>query len=329
MSRPRVGFVGTGWIGRHRMEAMIASGAVEPAWIVEPDAECARQTLAIAPDARLLPSFQAMLAEQPDGVVVATPSALHADQSIQALRAGAAVFCQKPLGRDAPETEAVVAAARKADRLLGVDLSYRHTDAMRAIASLIANGELGRLFAIDLVFHNAYGPDKPWFYDRAQSGGGCLIDLGVHLADLALWITGFPKVDRVSASLRAAGDRVRGNAVEDFASASFQAGDVVVRLACSWRLHAGQDAVIGAAFHGTRGGVSMSNVDGSFLKLRADRFDGTRRTRLCDGADEWGGRAAVEWAQRLAAGERFNAEALQYVDTATLLDRIVMADQGH
>jgi predicted dehydrogenase len=47
--------------------------------------------------------------------------------------------------------------------------------------------------AVDLTFHNAYGPDKPWFYDPAQSGGGCVMDLGVHLVDLALWTLGWPK----------------------------------------------------------------------------------------------------------------------------------------
>ena len=75
-------------------------------------------------------------------------------------------------------------AAREADRLLGVDLSYRHTEAVRRIKALIDDGRLGDIFAADLVFHNAYGPGKPWFFDKNQSGGGCVIDLGVHLVDL-------------------------------------------------------------------------------------------------------------------------------------------------
>ena len=70
-------------------------------------------------------------------MVIATPSAAHADQSIAALNAGKAVFCQKPLGRTGPEVAEVVAAARRADRLLGVDLSYRHTAAMAAIRPLL------------------------------------------------------------------------------------------------------------------------------------------------------------------------------------------------
>ena len=50
------------------------------------------------------------------------------------------------------------------------------------------------MYAVELAFHNAYGPDKEWFYDRRVSGGGCVVDLGVHLIDLALWTLGFPDV---------------------------------------------------------------------------------------------------------------------------------------
>src|SRR5205085_415527 len=122
-----------------------------------------------------------------DGLVIATPSASHAVQARAALERGIAVFCQKPLARTAAETASVVEAARAANRLLGVDLSYRHTEAMRHIGALARSGELGDIYAIDLVFHNAYGPDKAWFRDVKLSGGGCVIDLGTHLVDLALW----------------------------------------------------------------------------------------------------------------------------------------------
>jgi predicted dehydrogenase len=85
---------------------------------------------------------------------------------ITALSAGAAVLCQKPLGRSEAEARAVVEAAQAADRPLAVDLSYRFTEGMAAISRAVRAGELGRVQAVDLVFHNAYGPDKAWFYDR-------------------------------------------------------------------------------------------------------------------------------------------------------------------
>ena len=325
-ARPRIGFLGTGWIGRHRMAAMLADGAVEAVGVSDPSAEMVAEALKLAPDAQAVDSLDALLALDLDGVVIATPSALHADQSIRALDAGVAVFCQKPLGRDAAETARVVAAAERADRLLGVDLSYRFTAGMAAIAAKLRDGALGRVFAIDLVFHNAYGPDKPWFYDRAQSGGGCVMDLGIHLVDLALWATGFPEVERVDARLFAGGHALAGDAVEDYAVATFDlAGGIAVRLACSWRLHAGQDAVIEASFYGTDGGATMRNVGGSFYDFTAALHRGTAGEPLATGPDEWGGRAAADWARRLAGGARFDAGARDLVAAARVLDRIYAA----
>jgi predicted dehydrogenase len=231
-----------------------------------------------------------------DGVVIATPSALHAAQAIAALERGRAVFCQKPLARTAAEARDVVAAARDADRLLGVDLSYRHVRAFAAAREIVRSGALGEIVAAELVFHNAYGPDKPWFRDPTLAGGGCLIDLGTHLVDFALWTLGPLEVDDV---------RTVGEPVEHFASARLGSATI----ACSWNLHAGADAVIAARVYGELGGVEVANVGGSFFDFRCDRLQGTWRETLVEGADDWMGRAAVAWAERLAHGERFDAAA--------------------
>lgn len=328
MTAPRIGFLGVGWIGRHRMAAMLATGAVETVAIADASSEAADEAGRLAPDARIVGSLKAMLALGLDGVVIATPSALHAGQAIQALAAGTAVFCQKPLGRNADEARAVVAAARAADRLLAVDFSYRHTTAMERIRPLVAGGALGRVHAIDLVFHNAYGPDKPWFYDRAQAGGGCVMDLGVHLVDLALWAMDFPIVEQVAAALTSGGLPIGAvpARVEDHAFATLAlAGGTTVRLACSWRLHAGQDAVIEASFYGTEGGATLRNLGGSFYDFTADHLRGTTRATLASPPDEWGGRAAEHWARRLAMGERFDREAERLVTVAETIDRIYAA----
>jgi len=329
VNKPRIGFLGVGWIGRHRMAAMLDTGLVEAVAISDPSPEMTAEAVRLAPAAAVVPDLDALLAAGVDGVVIATPSALHADQSIRALQAGAAVFCQKPLGRDAVEAARVVAAARTADRLLGVDFSYRHTAAMAAVAPLVRDGALGRMQAVDLVFHNAYGPDKPWFYDRMQSGGGCVMDLGVHLVDLALWTLGFPTVtDDVRAHLFAGGAPLAANpdAVEDLALADFTVGDgVAVRLACSWRLHAGQEAEIVATFYGTAGAARFTNVGGSFYDFTAERMSGTTRETLADQPDDWGGRAAIAWAQRLTTDRGFDPDAARLVEVAQVLDRIYAA----
>src|SRR5215218_758644 len=260
-----LGFLGTGWIGRNRMEAMLATGEAKALAICDPNREVAAQALELAPDAHIVDSFEELLACEPDGVVIATPSALHAEQCVKAFEAGAGVFCQKPLGRTAAEVEAVLAAARQADRLLGVDLSYRHTAAMQAIRERVRAGALGSVFVADLTFHNAYGPGAGWFWDPELSGGGCLIDLGVHLVDLALWMFDFPEVHNASAKLLRNSRPARQGEVEDYAIAELSLSNgVEVRIACSWNLNAGRDAVIEANFYGTEGGASMRNENGSF-----------------------------------------------------------------
>jgi predicted dehydrogenase len=323
--KPRLGFLGTGWIGRHRMEAMLATGLVEAAAVADPSDEMRQQAIALAPSAAMVDTLDELLTQDLDGIVIATPSAQHAEQSVRALENGIAVFCQKPLGRTATEVRQVVAAARSADRLLGVDLSYRQTLGMQAIRHSIATGELGRVFAADLTFHNAYGPGKPWFLDPLQSGGGCVIDLGVHLVDLALWALGWPQVEGVESQLLAGGEPlIDPNArCEDFAVATLRlAGGAVIRLACSWNLNAGIEAVIAAEFYGQQGGAALRNVGGSFYDLAATRLGGTQSWELAPLDSDWGGRAAAEWARRLASGEGFDPESERLVDVAEVLDRI-------
>ncbi len=325
--KPRLGFVGVGWIGRNRLEALLQDDAAEACVIVDPVRENRLAAAELAPKAVQYGSLEEALTHELDGVVLATPSALHAAQTITALEHGVAVFCQKPLARTAGETRVVVETARTADRLLGVDFSYRHTAAMQAIAAHAGSGELGSIYALDLTFHNAYGPDKPWFYDRAQSGGGCVMDLGVHLVDLALWLTGFPSVESVESHLYAGGTRLPAGAAhgpcEDYAAVQLALdGGISVRLTCSWNLPAGRDAVISATVWGTGGGLAMRNVNGSFFDFVAERYARTQTFVLSEPPDDWGGRAAIAWARELGRGARFSATAEEHIRVAEVVDAI-------
>jgi predicted dehydrogenase len=319
----RLGFLGTGWIGRSRMEAMLATGDAQAIGICDPGQEMAQQARELAPEAQLVGSLDALLELGPDGVVIATPSALHAEQCIRAFDAGVAVFCQKPLGRTAVEVDAVLGAARRADRLLGVDLSYRHTAAMQAIRDRTRAGELGKVFAADLTFHNAYGPQSGWFWDPKLAGGGCLIDLGVHLVDLALWLFDFPEVKDARATLLRDGRPASPEEVEDYALGELRlANGVTVRIACSWNLSAGRNAVIRASFFGTEAGAEMRNEGGSFFDFSAELFRGRDSQQLTSPPDDWGGRAAADWVRRLAAGKRFAGSTDGLLQTARALDRM-------
>jgi predicted dehydrogenase len=322
---PRLGFLGVGWIGWHRLASLAMSGAARVAMVADASGDAAAAASRLVPHARVGRSMDELLAEPLDGIVIATPSALHADQTIAALERGRAVFCQKPLARTGDESRRVVEAARRADRLLHVDFCYRHLAAATALRQLVRDGGLGDVYAVEATFHNAYGPSQAWSRNRRLSGGGALIDLGVHLVDLVLWLLDGARVVEAVGRRYAGGRRLAAgdDAVEDFASARLDLDTgTTVTLACSWQLPMGRDCVIRVVLHGTHGGATLENVGGSFYDFRAERHRRHSTDCLCAPPDPWGGRAAVRWARRLAVDPRFDQEAERFVEVAAVLDRI-------
>lgn len=322
-----LGFIGVGWIGRNRMDVLLKHPHISAVAITDPHQQNADDALKAAPTAKLRESADVVHSDETvDGIVIATPSALHAQQAIDALKAGKAVFCQKPLGRNAKEVAEVIQASREANKLLAIDLSYRYTKAYQAIHNLIQNGEIGKVHSIDLVFHNAYGPDKDWFYDLERSGGGCVMDLGIHLIDLALWTLGFPEIKGISAHLFHNGKKMvpAEKVVEDFAHVLMTAQTgTVISLQCSWNISAGKDAVIEATFFGTQGGAAFKNVNGSFYDFVAEKYTGTHTETLVSSPDDWGGRAGILWAEAVMAGKGHDAlAAKELMETAKIIDRI-------
>ncbi len=327
--RPRLAFVGLGWIGRNRLESIAKSGLAEVIRLSDVQSEAVLKAKDLVPDADAISSFEELLESSCEGIVIATPNALHAEQARLALERGMAVFCQKPLARNAFEARQVVTTAREVNRLLGVDLSYRFVPAIRKVRDLISSRSLGHVFAIDLKFHNAYGPDKDWFYSHQLSGGGCVLDLGSHLIDLALWTLSFPRVVSVSSSLFAEGKPLEKpvQAVEDYAVAQIDLeGPTTVRLACSWKLNSGCEADIEVTFYGTSSGARMRNVAGSFYDFVSERFLGTHSEMLGSEPNDsgwgWGSLAALDWCRKLASGNGFDSEAEHFITTAEVIDQI-------
>jgi predicted dehydrogenase len=309
------------------MEAVVRAGAARVAAIADPNADAARNAASAVGCDTVVPDLDALLEDGLglDGVVIATPTALHAAQARHALGRGLPVFCQKPLGRTARECRELIELAREADLALGVDMSYRHAAAVRAALDSLRAGQIGRPHAAELVFHNAYGPDKAWVRDAELAGGGALIDLGCHLFDLARLFLGDLVAAEVHADLFAGGERLGPDPerVEDLALAQVTLADGrVVRIACSWWLPAGADAVLEASFFGSGRALTIRNVDGSFYDFEALLVEGRRSERIAAPPDEWGGRALVAWAERLRRDSSFDREVERLVQVAELIDRI-------
>ncbi len=324
-TRPRLGFLGLGWIGRHRMQAVQRAGAAHIAAIADIDPEVAHAAASTVGCADVCSDLEELLSRDLDGVVIATPTALHAGQVSAVLGHAIPAFCQKPLGRTASECRELVELARSVDVRLGVDMSYRHLAAVRAALTALRAGSIGEPHAAELVFHNAYGPDREWARDAELAGGGALVDLGCHLVDLARLFLGTVAADRVHADLFASGARLGPDPsqVEDLALAQVTLTDGrVLRIACSWWLPAGTDALIEASFIGHGRALTIRNVGGSFYDFEALLVEGRRYRRICEPPDEWGGRALIEWASWLSYDRSFDAEVEQQVDVARVIDQI-------
>jgi predicted dehydrogenase len=318
----KLGFLGMGWMGKNRMEAIIRSGLGIPVLMADSNIALFDDLRKQYPGVEISENLR--YDTELDGIVIATPSALHAVQAVDALNNGLPVFCQKPLAKTLEETEKVVNTAREKNLLLGVDFSYRYTKAFQKLQEVVKGGEIGEVFSAGLSFHNAYGPDKPWAYNPELSGGGCIIDLGIHLVDMLLLLTDFPEAIKAESYLYSKGKSVKDqNTVEDFALAGIHfSNGISASLNCSWNNSIGQDAVIEVILYGTKGSVSFKNINGSFLDFSAELSKGTWKEILVSPPDDWMGKAAVEWTRRLLSDNSFDNDAYQFVKTAKIIDMI-------
>jgi len=328
----RVGFVGLGWIGRMRMGALLDGGAAEAVGVCDPCEEACAAALGEAAGARRATSLEELLEMGVDGVAIATPNALHESQAVAALEAGASVFCQKPLAPRAAGARRVIDAARANDRLLAVDWSYRHLRGVRRIVELIRRGELGRVVAVDATFHNAYGPEGAWFYDRLAAGGGCLVDLGVHLLDLAMEVLPGERLRVDQSDVFAKGRSLSSDPdspAEDFVWATLRSDrGAAVRAACSWRGHTGADCAIELRVHGSRGAASVRNVAGSFYVFETRRQTGASEEVIEREEGDWRGGAIVDWASRLALDGRFDPVVERAARVSELVEAIYACAGG-
>ncbi len=147
-------------------------------------------------------SYQELLADPAiDIVSVVTPNYLHAPIAIAALKAGKHVHVEKPLSMNAREAQAIVDAKNRAGRKVMVALNNRFTDTAQFAKRYVDEGHLGEIYYARCGWRRriGFGMFGTWFADKELSGGGPLIDLGVHYFDLTLYLMGFPAPAAVSA----------------------------------------------------------------------------------------------------------------------------------
>ncbi|HBY95200.1 MAG TPA: oxidoreductase [Chloroflexi bacterium] len=135
-----------------------------------------------------------------DVISVALPNALHAPIARAAIEAGKHVLCEKPLALNAIEAQQIVDTAAAAGRQLVVCFNYRMRPDARWLKAAVDEGKFGQIYLAKAGWLRNTGipGSTSWFTNRSLSGGGPLIDLGVHMLDLTLWLLGYPDVATVS-----------------------------------------------------------------------------------------------------------------------------------
>jgi predicted dehydrogenase len=271
----RVGIIGVGWPGMKHLEAFRKLEHVEVVALADVNEKRLAQFNSTYQVPNLYTDPHELIARSDlDIVSMCTPNYLHAPLTVEALRAGKHVLCEKPLARTAEEGQTMIDAARETGRALEVVFNHRQRGDVQIIKRYIDEGRLGRIYYAKASWmrRNGIPGMGGWFTNHETAGGGPLIDLGVHMLDMALYLMSEPEVAAVSAATYAElGPRGKGSRgdnnpnganqfnVEDLATAFIRMADgSTLTLEASWAVYRQMSDVFGVDLFGTEGGAELS-----------------------------------------------------------------------
>ncbi|MCL2512939.1 MAG: Gfo/Idh/MocA family oxidoreductase [Oscillospiraceae bacterium] len=196
-SKIKTAIIGTGCISNEHINGYINNPNTELYALcdINPERVSAMAEKYGIPSGRTFTDKNEMLKALPeiDAVSVCTWNSAHAECSIAALEAGKHVLCEKPMAMNAREAEAMKAAADKAGKLLMIGFVRRHGNDAKLILDYAKTGFFGDIYYAKAAYLRRHGCPGGWFGDKSRSGGGPLIDLGVHVIDLVRYLLGNPK----------------------------------------------------------------------------------------------------------------------------------------
>lgn len=270
----RIGVIGAGSISESHLGAYSKNPEVELVAICDLNEERARAKADKYNIPNVYTDYNALLAESSiDGVSICTWNNSHAPISIAALNAGKNVLCEKPLCKTVEEAYAVEEAVKKSGKTLQVGFVRRYASNTRIVKEFMENGDIGEVYYAKASCIRRLGNPGGWFADVERSGGGPIIDIGVHVIDLCWYLMGRPKVKSISGNTyNKLGNRVNiqnlsyykaadwnpdNNTVEDMANAliRFENGASLL-VDVSFTLHAKKDEITVKLF-GEKGGVEL------------------------------------------------------------------------
>lgn len=279
----RLGIIGAGSIGKIHADHFARIPGVEVAAITDMSRELARKVAAEKGITKVPDTAEALLADPDiDAVIIGVPNKWHAPLAIAAIEAGKHILLEKPMALHAADAKAIVRAQRSHRKVFMVGHQMRFTWWALAARERVARGELGAIHYAKCGWFRRKGIPGwgSWFTQSAISGGGPLIDIGVHLLDLTLWIMGSPKPVSVSGATYAAfGPERRGLGnwgtpdfdagvfdVEDLATALVKMEDgSTLSLEVSWAVNMDTSSEPFVHLLGHTGGISIDRGRHKFL----------------------------------------------------------------
>ncbi|HWX15099.1 MAG TPA: Gfo/Idh/MocA family oxidoreductase [Chthoniobacterales bacterium] len=271
----KLGIIGAGWPGQMHAQALRASGVADLYACADPD-DARRIVLEKehAPERSYRDYHELLKDRHVDGAIICLPNFLHFPASLAALESGKHVLCEKPPTMNAAEMKVLWEEATKRDLVYFFSRQFRFTPAMRLAKALVEEGRLGKIYHAKATFVRSRGIPVGignWFTEKKRSGGGALIDIGVHALDSVWYLMGTPRPASVSAQVFRNFDhlvKVSVFDVEDAAYAFIRFEDgAVVQLEASWagnlpddippRKYFGRE-LINSTIFGTKGTVRLN-----------------------------------------------------------------------
>jgi len=243
MEKVRLALIGCGNVAQVvHLPVLEHMADVEIAAVVDPDK---RKAQAVAARGNIPASFTSLdallaspIARDLHAIDLCTPTDTHRPLAIQAMEAGLDVLVEKPIARTAKEAREMVACAEKHGRKLMVGMNNRFRPDTMLLKTFIEKNELGKIFYIKSGWLKQQSSSSPWHQQKEKSGGGVILDLGIAMLDLGLWLLNYPDVQTVSASTY----HQQTKKVEDSAAIFVRvSGDVTFSIEVSWTFHRESD----------------------------------------------------------------------------------------
>jgi len=195
--------------------------------------------------------------EKLDGILICTPNNLHYPMALASLERGITTLIEKPLGLNANQARRMVDIANQKNAKLICGMYYRFREDAKILKDFLDKNEIGKPFYIKSGWLRdwARGDQHNWMSDKKISGGGVIMDLGLPLIDLALWLLNKPKINNIRSYFY---NIISKSEVEDSALVVIQTEDnTAITIETAWRMHLERDMSY-THVYGRSGGAFMN-----------------------------------------------------------------------